>query len=709
MAKRVLLAAVLLSLSGTAVYGAPMPVYELKGLTVTATRQAEDTQDVPAQVQIITEKEIKERNIPNAAAAVAAIAGVQAEDTIEGGVNLRGYTSKDILVLVDGQQMNSGWNGSVDWNMIPVENIRKIEVVSGGQSALYGGRAVGGVINIMTKSSKENGVHGAVNLGYGSHNTVKQGYNINGRKDKFTYGVFYESRSTDGWNSYLPAVVSGARQYPLSTVITDANGKKIMGERGNKAVMSESYGFSGGYDFDDDRKLTYKYLHSNYSWKYENPNSYVRDDSGKQLWPGIDFNDSPFSSFYGTRGGRTYDMHSLTYNDQKDKIHVHWGMTRYTKDGYTQPDYKKGSLDSDFNGGGKKTIYPSKNWNFDINKRWQINRHTILFGASYGEEQVDETIYTVISDWKKWNSKVTPNENDQKLGGKSKSWSLYAQDKWNVGDRWTAYIGGRYDHYKKYGGYSEYYNQEREEFASGSYYKFSPKLSVSYARDADTNIYLSFGKSFNPPLLYQVYRKSTRYGYLPNPDLEPETTDNWELGVKKKINGRTNFHGDVFYAKTKDFIDVYDLNEDESEYRNMGKATTKGVELAVDHSFSDKWSGYLNYTWQSGKVEGERNYDTPRHLFHTGLTYTNNPWTVHMDGTFISARNKPGVQSGHFKSADAHFLLNLNANYKVNENISVQLAVNNILDREYYDVEMATKHYYAGDGRNYMISAGYSF
>lgn len=59
--------AVLAAAGGVSASAAPLPVYELKGLTVTATRQAETTQDVPANVQIVTEKEIKARNVQNAA------------------------------------------------------------------------------------------------------------------------------------------------------------------------------------------------------------------------------------------------------------------------------------------------------------------------------------------------------------------------------------------------------------------------------------------------------------------------------------------------------------------------------------------------------------------------------------------------------------------------------------------------------------------
>lgn len=198
-----LLAAMALLGMGSASAAEAAPMYALKGITVTANRQAESLKDVPASVQVITEKDIKLRNVQTAADAVAMATGVSASNSVEGTVNLRGYNSKNILVLVDGQQMNTAWDGDVDWNMIPVENIRKIEVVSGGQSALYGGRAVGGVINIMTKSEKRDGVHGSAVVSYGSHGTVKQAYAVQGKKDKLLWGTFYESKITNGWNSYL--------------------------------------------------------------------------------------------------------------------------------------------------------------------------------------------------------------------------------------------------------------------------------------------------------------------------------------------------------------------------------------------------------------------------------------------------------------------------------------------------------------------------
>ena len=707
-----------LALTGAGSVSAETPVYTLKGITVTANRQAEKLQDVPANVQVVTEKDIQKRNVQNTAQAVAMATGVSASQSVEGTVNLRGYSSKNILVLVDGQPMNTAWNGDVDWNMIPVENIRKIEVVSGGQSALYGGRAVGGVINIMTKTQKQEGLHGSAVVSYGSNATVNQGYALNGKKDKVSFGAFYNSHITNGWKDYY---ASGSHKsgYTYTTNEKDARGTSsnyLIGNRGRKYVMSENYGFNIGYDFNEDQRLTYKFTRANYDWEYKDPESYIRKGD-TVIWPGKDIDDSKYASFYGTRGWRAYNMHSLTYNDQKNKIHAHIGMTDYFKDGYTQPGYTKGTLDGNLNGSGDKYSYPSKSIDFDLNKRWALGNHNLLAGTSYGRDKFDETIYS-IKDWKSWSSSGSVT---QKAGGKDKYWSLYAQDKWNFAPKWTAYIGGRYDHYEDYDGYDTLLSGDNDK-GSHSYHKFSPKLSLDYAVNPDTNVYLSYGKSFNTPILYQLFRYSTRMGLIyPNSGLTPETTDTWELGLKKKIANKTDIHADVFYAKTEDYIRLMSYEGGQGKgkrYENNGDEKTHGFEVSLTQRHSDIWTSYINYTWQTAKNNGYKDYDVPRHLLHLGTTYNKAPWTINLDGMFISNRylditpgdtKKYDYHSGHFRSRDAYFLMNLSTNYQFNKNFGLQLGVNNLFDRKYYDEDISTQHYYIGDGRTYTLTARYSF
>ena len=704
-----LLAAMALLGVGSASAAEAAPMYALKGITVTATRQAESLKDVPANVQVITEKDIKLRNVQTASDAVAMATGVSASNSVEGTVNLRGYNSKNILVLVDGQQMNTAWDGDVDWNMIPVENIRKIEVVSGGQSALYGGRAVGGVINIMTKSEKRDGVHGSAVVSYGSHGTVKQAYAVLGKKDKLSWGTFYESKQTNGWKSYN-VYLSKKKSTGLTTTTgakldSTADGGTIIGNRGNKYVLSESYGFNLGYAFNDDQKLTYKYTHSIYDWHYDGAESFTGkwEQSGKYS----------AKTFLGDKGWRTYNMHSLTYNDQRNKVHAHFGYVDYTKDGSITP--VNVDPNNNFDGSGTKKSYPSKSWDFELNKRWTLGTHTILAGTSYGQDQFSQDVYGKVADWKNWNSTVL-SKAVEKHSGKDKIWALYLQDKWEFSSKWTAYLGGRYDHYKKYDGFTQTVQYDRvtgsTSYGSSSYSKFSPKLSLDYKWDDNTNLYVSYGKSFNPPILYQIYREGTSVlgnTIHSNPDLAPETIDNWEIGMKKKVGNKTDIHADVFYAKTTDAIQLVELDDENKKYQNVGEAKTHGFEIAVNQKHSDSWTSYINYTWQTGKIDGDKNYDIPRHLLHLGTTFHKDPWTVNVDGMFISDRTEAGWIGGHFKARDAYFLLNLNTNYQFNKNFSMQFAIENVLDREYFDEDISTNHYYIGDGRTFTLSARYAF
>ena len=70
-------------------------------------------------------------------------------------VSIRGSTSSQVLVLLDGIRLNSSRDGGVDLSSIPMEIIDHIEIVRGGESSLYGSSAIGGVINIVTKKAEK--------------------------------------------------------------------------------------------------------------------------------------------------------------------------------------------------------------------------------------------------------------------------------------------------------------------------------------------------------------------------------------------------------------------------------------------------------------------------------------------------------------------------------------------------------------------------
>lgn len=129
--------------------------YQYNPVTVTATRQRSTVSDVPASVEVVSIDQMKTLTPQTVSDALQSIAGVFTKDY--GGIgdmktiSIRGSTSGQVLVLIDGQRLNSAQSGEVDLSSVPIAGVDRIEVVRGSASALYGTDAVGGVINIITK------------------------------------------------------------------------------------------------------------------------------------------------------------------------------------------------------------------------------------------------------------------------------------------------------------------------------------------------------------------------------------------------------------------------------------------------------------------------------------------------------------------------------------------------------------------------------
>ncbi len=216
------------------------PTFTLDQMIVTATRTMKDVKEVPASVDVITAEEIAARNVTSVTEALQMKTGVYMSPIAQGGINIRGFGSTDILVLLDGQPMNSGWNGVMNWEMIPVERIARIEIARGAASSLYGGRAVGAVVNITTKDSEKDSSIDAV-VSYGSNNTWKKSMYFDQKlNDKLSVGAGYEKRSSDGYRGYYRTANGSASTTVNPSTIKNVNlpkmsdGSYLIGGRGEK-------------------------------------------------------------------------------------------------------------------------------------------------------------------------------------------------------------------------------------------------------------------------------------------------------------------------------------------------------------------------------------------------------------------------------------------------------------------------------------------
>ncbi len=693
--------------------------HDLGETTVTATRVAEPVNKVPANVTVITAKELEKRHVFSLREALAREAGIYVAPTAEvkDGLDLRGFSSPNILVMYNGQQLNTAFDGGVNWDSIPLSDIERIEIVRGASSSLYGGHAVAGVINIITKKPKkpENPeqqlLHGKLEASHGSNNTWQRGMQVTGGDGKLDFRLGYEKRTSDGWVGHYATTDewydTGVTPDATGVFPKLSDGEYIVGSRGARKKSSENVFFDMNYDFDANRSLSYTYMHNSYKYSYHDPITYLRDASGNPtfsgtvLLPNGNYISVSPGDFLGYMGKREQDVHKLRYEDKKNSFTANIGYSDTTKDGYSGASRRATSID--WTGLGNRAEYPTKNYNIEAQKKWTIKNHTLLAGFAWMK---DKMRYRAVDlhHWKDWSSEY--GDPYAQSGGSIISTALFVQDELELDPRWRLQVGLRYDRFDKKDGYS-YIDDVRKDYEDTAFNAWSPKFAVTYEPQKDTMIYASFGKSFNPPSIYRLYRRAgdDPRSIKANPDLTPEKSTTYELGMKQKINKNTSYGLTFFRVDTKDKIAIATRNGIRAYY-NMNEAMIKGIEFDVKHRLSRDWRAYLNYTFESGEYtsggDTYRDWDLPKHMAGFGIDYTRGKFGGVLDARYVAARQDVDTITGEYGSEDSFFTTNLHLTYKFDDSFRMQFGIDNLFNRHFYANEAASD-------RTYSLGAMYSF
>lgn len=142
---------------------------DMPQIVVSATRRPSNPAKVPSFASTISAKRIEGSGLSNVGKLISSVPGVDIRDYggISGPVSLslRGSSPGEVLILVDGVRVNNAQSGEVNLDNLPLNGVERIEVVRGGNSALYGADAVGGIVNIITKDVKAGQVEAWVGAG----------------------------------------------------------------------------------------------------------------------------------------------------------------------------------------------------------------------------------------------------------------------------------------------------------------------------------------------------------------------------------------------------------------------------------------------------------------------------------------------------------------------------------------------------------------
>lgn len=178
----------------------------LEEVVVTATRDREDVRQVPANVSVITARQIEQSGAATVVEVLDTLESIQfrsySGNASQSAIDIRGFGGDNpfgkTLVMLDGRRLNRPDMSSINWMQIPVHTIEKIEVVRGASSVLYGDAAIGGVINIITKKGEGPPKFNASVMA-GSDGLHNERIGVSGAVDKWSYALTGENNFSFGY------------------------------------------------------------------------------------------------------------------------------------------------------------------------------------------------------------------------------------------------------------------------------------------------------------------------------------------------------------------------------------------------------------------------------------------------------------------------------------------------------------------------------
>jgi outer membrane receptor for ferrienterochelin and colicins len=645
----------------------------LSTVVVTASGTAVDIKEAPASISVITREDIERKPVTSIGELLSTIPGVTGGLSGTGAqskIKLRGLPEKYTLILVDGKRQgnSAGINyrddlGSQDLDWISPEMIERIEVVRGPMSSLYGSDAMGGVINIITRKIGKRW-SGSTTLNYskpsdGDRGDTRQlGFNISGPlSDKFglRLGGNYTDRAADESTGGFPGTyqsTAGSRKQNLNALLNwQLTPDQVIGIEAAQGIQRAT-----GSD--------------------------ARTASGDQVvypWGLSKLEQTKFGLSHDGRWGDLTSKLNLVHNKYEDK-----GDTIGNNSKETTLD---GRIDK-----------PLKLWGLD---------QAMTLGMQWRRESLDnrDTIGLAPLDY--------AGHPVSGSGLSATTWALFGEDQIFLRDNLALTLGLRMDHHQKYGNnwspraYLVYHPASEWTLRGGVSRVFrAPNLkenSASAATQSGGNGCRSLaGMGWTNT---SVNADGTRGCYMAgNPDLQPETSTNFELGTSWDRNGWA-LGATYFHTNFKNKIDYQPLGFYNgfwwTRMANAQRARTRGLEGFVNVPLAKGLTWNTNIT----KMFESKNLSTGASLLAVPelSIYSSLQWQIRQGwSAMFSARHvgKEVVTTGTATTfAKAYTTFDVSMNYNVTDTLTLRAGIINLADKETRTIGAN----YDNGGRTYFV------
>lgn len=245
-------------------------------------------------------------------------------------------------------------------------------------------------------------------------------------------------------------------------------------------------------------------------------------------------------------------------------------------------------------------------------------------------------------------------------------------------------------------GVADKFLSDGNQSAQRDFQRFSPMVGVSYSLSPRNTLYANFTSNFETPSLNELTNNPTGQGGF-NPDLNPQKSQNYELGYKAWLGNKTRIDLSIFQINIQGEIVPYQLPNQVGRtfYRNAGESVRKGVELGLSYQIIPALTTYLNYTYSdfvyssyrtlAGEFAGNLLPGIPKNQVYAELRY------FPKSGLFAVAQfrsvSSMYANDANSVSVDGYQTLNLRAGWQKHlKRILIEpfVGVNNLFDTAYF-------------------------
>lgn len=636
------------------------PQDTLPPIEVTSSRLRDVEQpaaQVPGKVIVATAEEIEKLGARNIQEVLEYQTGIISYDSVgnefQKSIDLRGFNGQPVSatsVFVDGVRVNEPDFNRMNFDLIPIEDIDRIEIIP-GTATVFGRNALGGVINITTKRGRADRPHFGFDMGGGSFGRQKYSISSDGPLPLANFDYYFGATRelTDGFREEFAPRHAGAR-------VT-----RLLAKLGYRVGEST------------DATLAYTRVLDDISQAGSLPRSRLRIDRNDNLTPG----DSASSN-----------LHQIAFN-LKQKLPAGFSTAL---NGFVRRNDEKSFVRGLSSTSTLETGLVASGTTIQLSHDGTIlgRRNLFSLGVEYTRNRFDSTSeaeFTCCAG-----TFITKQLSKENIAG------IYLTDSLKIFDSLTANASFRYDWDRLD------FTGKTDPSLSGvkQFTKFSPKAGLVYTPAQDLNFYFNYSEGMRVPTVQEIFALGP---FGSNLNLKAMTSRNFEIGVNSKPWQWLEGSIALYYMPVRDeilFIATDPLDPFSGRNENVKRALRRGFEASLKVRPFTWIDGFVNYSVMKATFEsdffvpginfidpprsvrkGNELPAVPRHRLGTGVNLRPfDGWTFSLLGNYVSNQYQLRDEPNRAKKVPDYFVLNSRIAYQWRQ-WSTQIMLNNLTNRKY--------------------------